>query len=358
MPHLIRSAAAVLALALPGCTASSPPVAAPAATIVDAVTVRHAEAHGATLAGIVVPRREIALAFKASGRLMTLAVAAGDHVRAGQVLARLAGDDAAAAIDQARAELAAAAAEAARARDAATRAAGLDSAGALAAVDVRDRALVADAAAARRDAASAALARSRVGRGDTVIVAPEDGVVLDRLAEPGAVVEAGRPVLRLAAGGVEVEAQAAETLRLAPGMMADASLWAIGDDHAVARLRTVAPAGDGTTRLRRARFTLIGGAQDLPLNSSATLLLREAAAAAPVRVPMTALDARGGRPTVWRLTDGGRHVRRTGVRLIGLRGDDALVAGLVEGTMLVASGGATLTDGQAVVIAGTGPEDR
>jgi len=343
MPHLIRSAAAVLALALPGCTASSPPVAAPAATIVDAVTVRHAEAHGATLAGIVVPRREIALAFKASGRLMTLAVAAGDHVRAGQVLARLAGDDAAAAIDQARAELAAAAAEAARARDAATRAAGLDSAGALAAVDVRDRALVADAAAARRDAASAALARSRIGRGDTVIVAPEDGVVLDRLAEPGAVVEAGRPVLRLAAGGVEVEAQAAETLRLAPGMMADASLWAIGD---------------GTTRLRRARFTLIGGAQDLPLNSSATLLLRQTAATAPVRVPITALDARGGRPTVWRLTDGGRHVRRTGVRLIGLRGDDALVAGLVEGTMLVASGGATLTDGQAVVIAGTGPEDR
>lgn len=186
---------------------------------------------------------------------------------------------------------------------------------------------------------------------NTVLVAPEDGVVTERLAEPGIVVDAGDTVIRLATGGPEIEVRLPERFRLTSGAMADARFWSAPDMTAPARLRLLAPMADGVLRLQTARFTVLGDVSQIPFNSSATLTLRMADPQATARVPLTALGAQGGQPHVWTLSASSARIHRQPVHLIELRGDDAIVAGLRDGQRIVASGGDTLSEGQRVVVA-------
>lgn len=357
MPKIFTAPTWLMAAGLPllACSACSPePVAPPRsdATLVDVVTIHPAGGQTATFDGVLRPRRDLALGFKTGGRVLALTVQVGDHVRAGQVLARLSRDEALADSGQARADLAAATAEAARAGDAARRASGLDGIGALSAADVRDRALTASAAAAKRDAARAVLEHSHATLANTVLVAPEDGVVTERAVESGTVVDAGSVVVRLAAGGPEIEVRLPERVHLSSGTMADASFWSTPDTIAEARLRLVGPAADGALRLRTARFSVLGDVSQIPFNSSATVTLRMPDPKATIRVPLTALGAQGSQPHVWSLSTTGDRVHRQPVHLVELRGDDAIVSGLPDGQRIVASGGDTLSEGQRVVMAG------
>lgn len=359
---LITAGLALLACA--GC--SSEPVVSPRsdATLVDVVTIHHAGGQTVTLGGVLRPRRDIALGFKTGGRVLALNVQVGDHVRAGQVLARLSHAEAIADTGQARAELAAATAEAIRAGEAARRATSLDGIGALSAAEVRDRALTASAAAAKRDAARAAFDHSRATLADAVLIAPEDGVVTERTVESGTVVEAGSTVVRLAAGGPEIEVLLPERVQVATGTMANASFWSAPDTIAEVRLRLIGPAAGGALRLRTTRFSVLGDVSQISFNSSATLALRMPDPKATIRVPLTALGARDNQPHVWSLASGGDkagngassgggdRVHRQPVHLVELRGDDAIVSGLSDGQQIVASGGDTLSEGQRVVMAG------
>ena len=355
LPFPVGLIATGLTLACAGCSPepiTSPP---PDTMLVDTVTIHHAGGRTVSFDGIVRPRRDLALGFKTGGRVLALTVQVGDHVRAGQVLARLSRSAAIADSGQARAELAAASAEAVRADEAARRAAGLDGIGALSTAEVRDRALAASAATAKRAAAAAAFAHSRATLADALLVAPEDGVVTERTVEPGIVVEAGSPVVRLAAGAPEIEVRLPERAHPAVGTLAEASFWSAPDTITEVRLRLVGPAADGALRLRTARFALLRDVPPIPFNSSATVTLRTPDADATVRVPLTALGARGGRPHVWSLAMAGDRVHRRPVRLVDLRGDDAIVAGLRDGERIVASGGDTLSEGQRVVMTGVVP---
>ena len=154
-----------------------------------------------------------------------------------------------------------------------------------------------------------------------------------------------------------------ERVQVASGTMADASFWSAPDTIAEARLRLVGPAVDGALRLRTARFNVLGDVSQIPFNSSVTVTLRMPDPKAPIRVPLTALGARGNQPHVWSLSSvgdkggdkrgggGGDRVHRQPVHLVELRGDDAIVSGLHDGQRIVASGGETLSEGQNVVMA-------
>lgn len=346
-----RCVALITVASVTGCS-STPPAAPPRATIVDVITVHRSGGHAATLEGILRPRRDVGLGFKIGGRVATLTAQVGDHVRKGQILARLTHDDAVAATRQARAELAASDAEAAQAQDAARRADGLDAVGALSGAEVRARALTAAGAAAKRDAARSAFDRSRAMLTDTVLVAPEDGIVTDRLVEPGTVVDAGSVVVRLAAGDAEVEIKVPETMRLAAGAIADITFPSRPAMVVRARLRRLDPAADSRLRLRAARFTLPARPDGLPFNSSASVSIAVADIGPRIRIPLAAVSGRAGRGHVWLVT--GHIVHRWPINILDLRGDDALVAGLEDGQRIIASGGDTLSDGQAVVAASYG----
>lgn len=147
-----------------------------------------------------------------AGRIVAVYAEAGDHVKRGQLLAKL--DDSvlvpvvnrlAAALEQARAQAALSAAEYRRAK-------GVEAAGALSAEDIEKRRAtsITDEANVKVVAAQLAEAEAKVNR--TRVVAPVDGVLLTRKAEVGQIASPGGEALfRLAKGGeVEMRGQVAE----------------------------------------------------------------------------------------------------------------------------------------------------
>jgi RND family efflux transporter MFP subunit len=147
-----------------------------------------------------------------AGRIVGIYVEAGDHVKKGQLLAKL--DDSvlvpqvnrlAASLEQTRAQAALSAAEYRRAQAVAP-------AGALSAEDVEKRRAtqITDEATVKVAAAQLAEFEARLNR--THVVAPVDGTVLMRKAEVGQIANPGGDALfRIASGGeVEMRGQIAE----------------------------------------------------------------------------------------------------------------------------------------------------
>ncbi len=138
--------------------------------------------------------------FPTGGRIAEMLVDDGDRVAAGDTLARIDRVQQEQALRGAEAQLAAATAEFTTARDDDNRQAELFARGATTRA-ARDAA--ADrfsAAVARQAQAEAELAQARDALADTVLLAPQDATVIQRLAEPGQVVGAAQPVFELAQG--------------------------------------------------------------------------------------------------------------------------------------------------------------
>ena len=134
-----------------------------------------------SVSGLVRPKQSHALGFKVGGALMTMNVEPGMRVKKGQTLATVDPSEYSASASQAKDGLEKAERDLGRAR-------ALVKEGALA------RASLEDAETAARVAKSSAVAATFNER-HTVLIAPTDGVVEARLAEPGEIVSPGRPIL-------------------------------------------------------------------------------------------------------------------------------------------------------------------
>ncbi|WP_259369407.1 efflux RND transporter periplasmic adaptor subunit [Komagataeibacter europaeus] len=157
------------------------------------------DTNGEVVTGQVAAHQSINLAFRLPGKVVERSVSAGSVVHAGDVLARL--DD---TVPQQT--LRTALAENATARAALEQAAPLKQrAAALLPVEAISRNDYDDAVRrykTAQDQVQATQAQVRVAQeqlGYTRLMAPEDGIVTDRLVEAGEVVAAGQPVLRMAA---------------------------------------------------------------------------------------------------------------------------------------------------------------
>jgi RND family efflux transporter MFP subunit len=223
------AAALSLSAALAGCSAR-PPAAAPrdAADPIDVTIaqVAMADVVGAIDAGgVVQARTTAALTARILAPVREVRAAPGDQVRKGQTLIVLDGDDLAAAARAARsaaagaeqgvkaaaAELEAAEAGLALARLSYTRIAGLQAAGLVTAQELDDATATVRGADARVAGASARVlqAASEVERARaandqasttgsfTAIAAPFDGMITEKLVEPGNMASPGLPLLRL-----------------------------------------------------------------------------------------------------------------------------------------------------------------
>lgn len=127
------------------------------------------------------------------------------------------------------------------------------------------------AAEAARAELNAAEAEANVARNETtyaVLLADEDGVVVEALAEPGQVVAAGQVVVRVAhAGRREAVIELPETLRPAIGSTGRrASLYGSAETGS-AKLRQLSDAANPQTRTFAARYVLEGGLADAPFGS-------------------------------------------------------------------------------------------
>jgi RND family efflux transporter MFP subunit len=287
-----------------------------------------------------------------TGRIVAVYVEAGDHVRRGQVLARI--DDSvvvqqvnrlAAVLEQARAQAALAAAEYRRAQ-------GVEAAGALSAEDIEKRRATAitDAANVKVVAAQLAEAQARLGR--TRIAAPVEGTVLTRRAEVGQIANPGGEALfRVASGGeVEMRGQIAEQdlAQVKTGQAATVYLTGI-ERPFTGQVRLLGATIDPQTRLGDIRIQLTPDPALRP-GAFARAVVAVATASRPV-LPQTAVmaDANGSYVLI---VDAASRVERRPVRVSGTTDNGVIIAeGLSGSERVVATAGGFLRDGETVSVA-------
>jgi HlyD family secretion protein len=293
-----------------------------------------------------------------AGRVTAIYVEAGDHVKRGQVLAKL--DESilipqvnrlAASLEQARAQAALSAAEYRRAQAVAP-------AGALSAEDVEKRhaTAVTDDANVKVVAAQLAEYQARLNR--TRVVAPVDGTILVRNAEVGQIASPGGAALfRLASGGeVEMRGQIAEQDLAVLKVGQPASVHITGLSRSFeGRVRLLGAVIDPNTRLGEIRIALKPDPLLRP-GAFARGSVTVGKAERPV-LPQTAVmsDSQG---TYVYVVDPKNHVVRRPVRVSGIIEAGAVIAeGLTGQERIVTTAGGFLRDGEAVTVAPTETTD-
>ncbi|HEX5744725.1 MAG TPA: efflux RND transporter periplasmic adaptor subunit [Archangium sp.] len=270
---------------------------------------------GPVLSGTLQARRAATMRAEVQGAVLEMLVEQGQKVKKGQLLARIEDTSsqdqllaARTAVRVARNGLRVARAEEERNRK-------LANAGVITRRDLERAELARHQAQAQLSEAEArlALARQQVGR--TRIRAPFAGVVSERLASAGDIVQPGAAlytVIDPTSLRLEASVPAAQLSVLEPGVEVDFNVAGHGDRSFEGRIERINPAVDPGTGQVRIYVTLPNTGQALLTGLSAegrvAALRREVPA-----VPVSAVDMRADPPTVLRVKDG--RVERAQVTL-------------------------------------------
>jgi RND family efflux transporter MFP subunit len=277
-------------------------------------------------------------------------------VRKGQALARLDPRDARLGADAARSQVASAEAAYALASAELDRAADLLARKFISQSAYDSRKTAFAAASARVEEARSQAALSGNQEAYTTLAADADGVVVSVAAEPGQVVSAGQPVLRLARDAqmeVVINAPESQVARFRPGQEVSIFLWADPATPFPGRVREIAGGADAVTRT----FTVRVSAPRVPpgarVGMSATVALEPETGASLVVLPLTALVRDGDSASVWVVDPATSRVTARPVRIGQYREDGATVlSGLAAGEVVVAAGVHKLHAGQPVRLDG------
>lgn len=358
MPFLRLIAAALLpALLLAGCDAAdsaetAAPAKVPAAlTVSVAPLVPQAMSTSVAATGTVVAWQEPTVSAETSGLAITeVLVAEGDHVEAGQVLARL--DDALLAAEIAGQQAAVEEAQATldNAEAAAARGDRLAAGNLISTESAEERTTATLTARAKLAQAEAALDQLEVQRDRTRITAPVAGTISEAPALVGTIVQAGTELFRIVRDGrLEVDALVPEQ-----HLAAIAAGQAVTVTDAVGRtieasVRGVAEKVDAGTRLGTVHVALPEGA-----GLKAGMFARVSIAVADEVLPTVAESAlvwRDGQAGLFVVGDDGTvalHPVATGARRDGRV---AIADGVAGDARVVVAGAGFLNDGDHVEVA-------
>jgi RND family efflux transporter MFP subunit len=296
------------------------------------------------------PRVETDQGFRVAGKVVKRHVEMGRRVKAGDVLASLDENDLKLQKEQAEAEFSAARMALEQAAGDERRATKLRKDGwtAQAALD-RVRAS-AEEARGRHQRAGRSVELARNALDYATLRADADGVVTQTFIEPGQVVTAGQPAVRVARSG---ELEAAVALPEAFAGVAGAGearlfLWSNPGKTYRAKLRELSPSADAMTRTFAARFSIPDADAAVSLGMSATLTIASRDAAPIASVPLSALYNQGRGPALWKV-DGDGRLTLAPVKLVRYEANAALVTGgVAEGDTIVILGVHKLDAGQKV----------
>jgi len=303
-----------------------------------------------SIIGTIAARYDIPIGVEGDGgRVSAIYVEAGDHVKSGQLLARLSSSvlqpqvgSLAASLEQARAE-----AELAKAEY--ERAVAVGVAGALSAEETERRRSTAVTAAAKVKVAAAQLAEAQARLDRAEIRAPADGVILTRTVELGQTVAAGGPALFRLAKGDEVELRGEVSEQDLPllklGQPATVNLTGAAQSY-TGRVRLLGAVIDPQTRLGMVRIALNPDPNLRPgAFARADVTISNAARAI---LPQTAVltDEKGSYVLI---VDAEGVVERRDVRVSGIVANGVTIAsGLAGSERVVANAGAFLEPGEIV----------
>lgn len=345
-----------LPFALVACGEKAPTDPRTEAPLVRAAIVQGAASASRSFTGTVAARVHSDLGFRVSGKVLERLVDAGQTVKRGQPLMRIDPVDLKLA---AHAQQEAAAAARARAQQTAedeARYRDLRGTGAISASAYDQIKAAADAAKAQLSAAEAQADVARNASRYTELVADGDGVVMETLAEPGQVINAGQAVVRLAhAGRREAVIQLPETLRPAVGSVGQAMLFGKEGVSVPAKLRQLSNAADRLTRTFEARYVLEGELADAPLGATVTIQIPDGQPPVQegLQVPIGSLFDAGKGPGVWVVTGEPAKVSWRPVTVQRIEDDGARVTGQIkQGDRIVTLGAHLLREGEQVRVAG------
>lgn len=338
---------ALAALALAGC-AKKPAreeAAAGQRRLATATVERTDSAGTLEVDGTVVGASEAVLSSRLAAPVVEVRAVPGETVRAGAVLVRLADRESESALEGARSGVVAARSSLEIASRNRKRFERLEGRGAATAVEIERTRQEEAAAASALAYAEASLARAEMDRAQSVLVAPFDAIVVEKMVSAGDLAAPGRPLVRLSsARGRRVEAAPGEeeAARLSVG---DAVVVVIGDRVFEGRVAEIVGAVDAQTRRRVVRVDLPAGVE--PAVGTFARLRLPGTSAARLVVPARAIAARGGLEVAWAVGSDGR------VSLRYVRTGPPAGAGLVEVRSGLEAGERVVLDPPADLAAGT-----
>lgn len=317
--------------------------------------------------GTVEARRNYQIGPTIAGRVQSVAVDVGEAVKAGQVLAEMDPID----LDQrataggaalARASSSIAAAEAQR-RDAQVR---LKLAGSNARryVELGDKAFVTrsvvdgklqeeQSAMAQFNAAEATLAGARqdqarlaaehagllAQRAKIRLVAPVDGVITARDAEPGSTLVAGQSAVRMinpASLWIKLRLDQSRSSGLQPGLLASIKLRSQSGSTFPGKVARVDLIADSVTEERIAQVSFERVPAALAVGEIAEITLQLPTISQALVIPNAALRYLGDKTGVWKLVDGGLQFAPVKLAAGGMDGNIQVISGLSKGERVVA----------------------
>ncbi len=353
MSHLLRLAPPLLLAALLSACGKQAAAPEPERAVRTQLVSAGAASASHEYAAEVRARVESRLSFRVSGKLLSRAVNLGDTVKAGQVLARIDGQDlrlaeaaAAAGVTAARTNRDQMGADYKRFVD-------LQRQGFISAAELERRDSAFKAAQAQLDQAKAQADVQGNQAGYAHLVADGAGVITGINAEPGQVLAAGTPVVTLALNGprdvvfsvpedqiARVRAAASQAGALKVRLWGDSKTYPL-------TLREVAAAADPVTRTFLIKAD--AGKLDVGLGQSATVVLDLPQLAGVIKLPLSAVLQQAGKTSVWVLDGPSMTVKPVAVQVAGAEGNEAVISGgLASGQEVVVAGVHVLTAGQKV----------
>ena len=341
-----------VAAGLVACEQSSPPT--PQIRSVRAVTVeRRVISEPVVLIGQIRARNEISLAFRIDGKLIERAVAVGDRITVGRLVARLDSQDEKNALQGAEADIAAAQAALAQAEKLEGRQADLLKR------NITSRALYDQSlqqlqtAQAQLDSAQARQRTSQSRLKYTELETEVSGIVTAKGAEPGEFVRAGQMIVKVAREDqkdalFEVPAQLALSRRIPLDPLIHVALVDNPNIKTTGRIREVSPQADPVTRL----FPVKVGLDSSPLEFFLGGMVSGAISfdTPPIMtIPLTAVIESDGKPSVWVVDPASNTVALRAVEILRYDPSAVIVSnGLQDGEVVVTAGVNVLHPGQKV----------
>lgn len=305
-------------------------------------------------AGEVRAQVESRLAFRVAGKIIKRQAELGQHVKVGQVLAQLDPLDYQLAAEAARAQVTAAATS----RDLAAADFGrfqvLKEQNFISGAELERREAAFKAAQAQLAQAQAQLAVQGNQARYAALLADVSGVVTAVEAEPGQVVAAGMPVLRVAADGVRdvvfsVPEDKVNGIHI--GASAKIRAWAQGPEL-MGKVREVAASSDPVTRTYAVKVSM--EVKEPPVLGATVSVIPQAVGAVEtpvIKLPSTALRQEGQATAVWLLDPASMTVKSQVIQIGNADGNEVVVtSGLQPGMRVVSAGVHVLSPGQKVSI--------
>jgi multidrug efflux system membrane fusion protein len=354
LPAALTLVAATLLLS--ACSKPAPPEAPIRSVKVLTVGIDNMHS-GSEFAGEVRARVESRLGFRVAGKMVRRQAELGQRVKAGDVLAQLDPQDYQLAAQAGQAQVVAALTN----RD-------------LAAADykrfkeLRDQNFISGAELERRDAAlkaaqaqlDQAQAQSR-GQGNqaayTTLVADSSGVITAVEAEPGQVVAAGTPVLRIAQDGprdVVFAVPEDKVSMIKAGSGVEVRAWA-GKTAFKGVVREVAASADPITRtfIVKVGLEALDAKDALALGTTVSVIPQafDRSNVQVIKLPTSALRQDGKTSAVWVLDANTMTVKLQPVQIATADGNEVVIAsGLQPGMQVVSAGVHVLAPGEKVTL--------